>query len=177
MNRRRYELVMAVFPNTRGFAYVVFEGPLSPVDWGISDIRGKHRNHKCMRRIDRLITKLGPDILVLRDEASFDQRHSARLRQLIVDLEMLAESRAIPVAHFCRRELRRTFAYLGSPTRYAIVQSIAKHIPLFDRYVPPIRKIWKSEDRRMGLFDAAALCLTYFRIAQCDAGKLDNKRA
>ena len=29
-------------------------------------------------------------------------------------------------------------------------------------YLPPIRKIWKSEDSRMGLFDAAALALTFF---------------
>jgi hypothetical protein len=37
------------------------------------------------------------------------------------------------------------------------------HIPAFERYVPPPRKPWKSEDARMGIFDAAALALTFFK--------------
>jgi hypothetical protein len=30
------------------------------------------------------------------------------------------------------------------------------------RFLPPPRKLWKSEDARMGIFDAAALALTFF---------------
>jgi hypothetical protein len=41
---------------------------------------------------------------------------------------------------------------------------IAKHIP-FEQHVPPPRKPWKSEDARMGLFDAAALALVFFQKA------------
>ena len=41
MKIRRGALVMGLFPNARGFAFVVFEGPLSPVDWGISEMQRK----------------------------------------------------------------------------------------------------------------------------------------
>jgi hypothetical protein len=41
----------------------------------------------------------------------------------------------------------------------------AKHIPAFERHVPPPRKPWMSEDARMGLFDAAALALIFFQKA------------
>jgi hypothetical protein len=29
--------------------------------------------------------------------------------------------------------------------------------------LPPIRKIWMSEDRRMSIFDAVSLAVTFFR--------------
>ena len=45
----------------------------------------------------------------------------------------------------------------------AIAETIAKRIPMFASYVPPIRKIWNGEDRRMGLFDAAALALAFYK--------------
>src|SRR5450432_1110765 len=32
---QRYELVLALYPNTRGFAFVLFQGHLSPFDWGV----------------------------------------------------------------------------------------------------------------------------------------------
>jgi hypothetical protein len=31
---RRYALVLAIYLNTRGFGFVLFEGHLSPFDWG-----------------------------------------------------------------------------------------------------------------------------------------------
>jgi hypothetical protein len=37
ISRRRYDLVLAIYPQTRGFAFVLFEGWLSPVDWGIHE--------------------------------------------------------------------------------------------------------------------------------------------
>ena len=75
----------------------------------------------------------------------------------------LVESRRIVIAAVSRDQIREVFAHLGSPTRYAIVQAVAKRIPVLDPYVPPVRKIWYGEDRRMGLFDAAAMALTFYQ--------------
>lgn len=163
MNSERSKLVMAIYPNARGFAYVVFEGSLLPVDWGISDVRGDRKNTIAIRRIDRLITLLGPDALVLRATADLQAPRGKRLCKLVRSLEELAETKRIPTVQFPREEVRRTFRYLGSPTRDTVARSIAKHISCFDPYLPPVRKFWKSEDRRMGIFDAAALALTFYR--------------
>ena len=62
MNTRRYNLVMAIFPNARGFAYVVFEGPLAPIDWGMSDVSGTHKNQRCVRLISAALRRLSPMI-------------------------------------------------------------------------------------------------------------------
>lgn len=161
MSLSRSKLIMAVYPNARGFAYVVFDGPLSPVDWGISDLRGAEKKEACVRRVDKLLKVLSPDVLALRDPAGLDRR-CGRLCMLIPMIEGAAKDRGIATTRVSRREIQRTFAFLGSPTRSTIVQTIAKHIPIFDRYVPPQRKIWQSEDRRMGLFDAVALAQAYY---------------
>jgi len=161
MRRRRYDFVMAVFPNARGIAYVVFEGPQSPVDWGMSDPRGDTRKDTAVRYVAALLDRYAPEVLVLRDRADV-QAGRGRLYKLLEALEELAETKGVPHVQFSRQQLRQSFEFLGSPTRYAIVEAIAKNIPLFEPYVPPVRKIWKTEDRRMGLFDAIALLLTFY---------------
>ena len=47
-------------------------------------------------------------------------------------------------------------------TKDTIAAAIAKHVPDLEYFLPPPRKPWKSEHVLMGLFDAAALALTYF---------------
>ncbi len=37
--RRSHELVLAIYLQKRGFAFVLFEAKLAPVDWGVQVIR------------------------------------------------------------------------------------------------------------------------------------------
>ena len=156
MKAERDDLVLAFYPHARGFSYVVFEGPLSLVDWGMSDIRSKRKTSVCLLRLSALLDQYVPDAVVTR------QIRQGRLAKLSEALTKLVESRRVVIAAVSRDRIREAFVHLGSPTRYAIVQAIAKQIPVLAPYVPPIRKIWYGEDRRMGLFDAAALALAYF---------------
>ena len=162
MRRTRHDLVMSVFPNARGIAHVVFEGPDSPVDWGICDPRGDRRKHQAIRLIAARVDRYSPDILILRDRAGMRPGRNWRHAMLVEALEKLAKRKGISIARYSRDQVRRSFSSLGLPTRYAIVQAIAKQVPIFETYVPPVRKIWKAEDRRMGMFDAAALALTFY---------------
>jgi hypothetical protein len=161
MKPRRYDLIMAFYPHARGLAYVIFEGPLSPVDWGMSDIAGAQKARRCLQRLALLLTQYRPDALVLRGVS-----HSAGTKQgakLLGAMETLAEREGIYTAAVSRKQIQAAFASLGSPTRYAIVEAIAKHIRVLAPFVPPPRKIWNGEDRRMGLFDAAAMALTFYQ--------------
>jgi hypothetical protein len=155
MSRRHDTLVLAFYPHARGFSYVVFEGPLSLVDWGMSDVSAKRKTPMCLRRLALLLDQYRPDAVVIREMPQ------GRLAKLSEAITKLVESQRIVVAAVSRDRIREAFAALGSPTRYAIVQAIAKQIPVLGPYVPPVRKIWYGEDRRMGLFDAASLALTF----------------
>lgn len=161
MTAKRCDLVMAFYPNARGFAYAVFEGPLSPVDWGMSDIPHHGRVSACVRRLSVLTGRYRPDVLVLRKGS---ESGTGSANTLIEAAEELAAWDGLPTYQLSRKNIKRAFADIGSPTRYAIAEAIAKQIPMFAPLLPPPRKIWNGEDGRMGLFDAAALALTFFAL-------------
>jgi hypothetical protein len=158
MSGQRNDLVLALYPNARGFAYVIFEGSSCPVDWGVSDVlHKKGRISACVRRLSELIDWYQPDCLVLRDVTD-DKTSSAKI--LASTAEDIAGRKGLATYRMSRKDVRRAFGHLRSPTRSAIAETITKHIPMFAPLLPPARKIWNGEDRRMGLFDAAALALT-----------------
>jgi hypothetical protein len=171
MRSERSNLVMSVFPFARGIAYVVFEGPNSPVDWGICDPHGDRKKHHAIRIIAALVDRYSPGALILRDRVGIRRGRNWRHAALVEALETLAHQKGISIARLSRDQVRQSFSSLKSPTRYEIVQTIAKQVPIFETYVPPIRKIWKAEDRRMGMFDAAALALTFYRMQNADDPK------
>ncbi len=79
---RPQNLVLAVYPFSRGFAFVFFEGPDSPFEWGVKDIRGKHRNRKTLEAVKKLIDRYRPEILVIEDTSDSGPRRTSRIRKL-----------------------------------------------------------------------------------------------
>jgi hypothetical protein len=159
----RYTVVAAIYLNSRGFAFVLFEGPLAPRDWGAVEARGKDKRVRLLARIDGLLSRYKPDVLVLQDTSHNGTHRPHRIRHLNEAVAETGERYGLQVLSFSRVEVREHFAYLGSVTKDTIAAAIAKHIPAFERFLPPPRKLWKSEDARMGIFDAAALALTFFQ--------------
>ena len=162
---QRYELVLAIYLTRRGFAFVLFEGALSPLDWCTTWRHGPEKNDHCLKIARALFNRHHPEVLVLQDTSWTGTQRSQRITNLNAALLELAEQQGLPVCAFSRDSVRAAFAYLGSPTKRAIAELIAKHIPAFEAYVPPERKRWMEEDARMGIFDAAALALTFFESA------------
>jgi hypothetical protein len=161
MKSRRYDLVVAFYPHARGFSYVVFEGSLSPVDWGMSDVPAKEKIRRCLQRLSLLLDQYQPDALLIREVSN--ARRMRSITGLLAAIREEARVRGLFTAAISRKQIRETFSYLGSPTRHEIARAIAKLIPTLAPYVPQARKIWNGEDRRMGLFDAAAMVLTFLR--------------
>lgn len=146
----------------RGFAYTLFESPLSPVDWGIKGIQRSQRNARCLKAVTALLERFQPDTLVIEDCWDCDSKRSGRVRRLYRALESLARMESFSVYRYSRAHIRTMFNGLGARTKYEIAHAIARLIPAFSHRLPPVRKAWMPEDRRMALFDAAALALTHF---------------
>jgi Holliday junction resolvasome RuvABC endonuclease subunit len=159
---RRYALVLAIYFNTRGFGFVLFEGHLSPQDWGLCETRGKRKHRQCLTRVIRILDRHKPDFLVIRD-ASIQKTRTSRIMNLNAAICEIAENRQIPIQAYSRDHVREAFEHAGVVNKQSLAEVIAKHIPTFKRYVPSPRKPWMSEDSRMGLFDAAALGLVFFQ--------------
>jgi hypothetical protein len=161
--RGRYHLVAAIHLNTRGHAFVLFEGMLAPVDWGAVEVRGKGRRSRTIERVHVLLVRYVPDTLVLQDMSHTGTHRSHRIRRLNEQIVEVAERLCIPVLTYSRADVRKCFEYLGAPTKDQIAAEIAKRIPAFERFLPRPRRIWMTEDARMGIFDAAALALASFQ--------------
>jgi hypothetical protein len=71
-----------------------------------------------------------------------------------------AEGFGFPVRFFSRNDVRRCFTYVQTVSKDTIAAAIAKRIPALGRFLPLPRKLWKSEDARMGSF-----ALTFFYTA------------
>ena len=158
---KRHARVMAIYPNTRGFGYAVFEGPEVLVDWGTKAARRERRDYG-QRKMKQLITFFCPDVLVLPDCSSRLSQRSAGATRLIDRARKVATVREISVRFYSRYEIRNYFAAHGARNKDEIARVIARALPDLKPRVPPVRRLWMSEDCRMGLFDAIALVFTYY---------------
>jgi hypothetical protein len=158
---RGSELVLAIYPQSSGFAFVLFKGWDAPVDFGAYEVRGGEKNVRCLKRAESLFALHSPDLLVLQQMSTSDR--APRIRQLNRDIAELGKSYNIALHTYRRTELRRSFAYyFDAATKQRIAETIARQIPALSLYIPPERKPWKSEHLRMGIFEAAALAWMYF---------------
>jgi hypothetical protein len=158
----RHDLVLAIYPFSRGFAFVLFEGPENPFDWGVKEIKGEQKNTATFAEIKRLIDRYRPEALVIEDTTGKDSRRTSRIRRLYRMLAQVAQAEYVDL-HCCAKiEVKKCFASVGASTKYEIAQAIAVQIPAFAHRIPRFRKPWMSEDSRQSLFDAAALGITYY---------------
>lgn len=155
-------LVLSLYPFSRGFAFVLFEGPESPFDWGVKEIKEKHKNTKTLDAIRRIIDRYRPEVVVIEDTTDKGSRRTSRIRKLYRMLVHVAKAEYVELRRCSRKEVKACFASVGASTKYEIAKAIATQIPGFTHRMPAIRKPWMSEDPRQSLFDAAALGLTYF---------------
>ncbi|APO49697.1 hypothetical protein LUI11_32235 [Bradyrhizobium diazoefficiens] len=167
---RRYALVLSVYLNTRGFAFVVFEGHLSPFDWGIREIRGPRKRKGCLTRIRQIVDRDAPDVLVIQDTSEHGTSRARWITTLNASIAVLAKEREISVFAYSRDQVRGAFERYTCPNKHGLAELVAKRIPALERYIPPPRKPWMSEDRRISLFDAAALGLVFFQSIDNEAG-------
>ena len=164
MRKPRY--AMGFHAHSHGFAWAVFESALAPYDWGFVSARAQQRRDKnviCLRRLERLLSRFEPEVLVVEAFAQGTRRHPRidRLYRAAIDL---AASMRVEVAVYTRTQVRLTFSHVGATTRQEIAEAVGRHLEPFQQHVPRKRRPWDPEDERMALFSAAATLLTHFRL-------------
>ncbi len=160
--RVRHSFVLAIYPNSRGIAFAVFEGARTLIDWGLRGARYRHNHDRYLAAIGDLFALYQPAVLVLQNMDPAGTRRAKRIRTLNAEIVELAAGLGISVYSYSRAQVQDAFASLKEATKEAIANAIAEEIPALRRYLPPPRKPWTSEHARMGIFDAAALALTFF---------------
>lgn len=152
---------LAVHPTSRGFGWVVCEGPLKLVEFGIcAPLRGSKRI-ACVRKVEKLIARLAPSEFVVE---AFDERSGkgAWVRKLSLDLVTVAADRGLSVEAHTRDAVRTAFEAVGARTRRETAEAVARHFPALTYRLPSPRKAWESEDKRLAIFHAAAVAMAHF---------------
>jgi Holliday junction resolvasome RuvABC endonuclease subunit len=162
MNQSDLEVcVLAIHPNYEGFGFVVFESGEALIDWGFKTTNHS-RNIRCMKLIEDLIERHRPDAIVIEDLAAKTTRRGPRLKMLLGKILRLAARQEIQ----CRRVSRATVKEAFGPTlrtKHQVACAIVARFPELARWLPKPRKLWMKEDRKMNIFSAVALALTFFR--------------
>ena len=165
MPRGAHQLVLAIYPQSSGFAFILFKGWGAPIDFGAYEVRGGEKNVRCLKRVESLLALHAPGVLVLQQMPKSDTHRAPRIQQLNRNIAELAKSYEITVRVYRRSELLESFAHhFDATTKQAIAETIVRQIPALSLYLPPARKPWKSQHLRMGIFEAAALAWMYFYV-------------
>lgn len=160
---RKQQRILAIWPNTRGYGFAVLDGETTLVDWGIKGVKGD-KNARCLEMLDKQMSFFSPDVIVLQDFAAKGSRRCARIRALGEEIIAKAKSRRLKVSSFSNEGIMKTFSEDGKTTKETRAEAIAGLFPeKLAHRLPPKRKLWKSEDYNMGIFDAVALAISYFQ--------------
>ena len=156
------QLVLAIYPSSRGFGFVFFEGPSSPFYWGIKEIKARHKNMRAIAAIKKLVDRYRPEVIVIEETAGRNPRRGSRIRKLYRMIMHLAAAEYIDVYRCSRTEVKACFASVGASTHHEIAKALSTQMPAFAELVPRVRRGWMSEQPRESLFNAAALGIAYF---------------
>lgn len=159
---RHKELVLGLYPFTRGVAFAAFHSPLSPVDWGLKVVRAGAKDNLSVEVTKALILRLQPDVIVLGDCSTRRSRPPSDLEKLQRRITKYARSQVIDVHIFDKADIQDCFKGVKAATRYEIAKAIASQVDALSHRLPPVPRPWDSQNQRLGLFDAAALAMTYY---------------
>ena len=146
-------VLVAIDPTRTGFAFAVLEAPGNLIDRGQRTAEPK--SGELVRKVDALLSKHYPAVLVLEDLAAPGARRRKRARREIRSLERLALKRGAKVQLVSRLAVRDAFA--PEQGKYEVAVKLAEIFPDLKDRLPWKRKVYMPEDPRMNVFDAVGL--------------------
>lgn len=142
--------IIAIDPTRKGFAFAVLDTPSFLVDWGMKNAPA--RSGDLRRKVDDLLSRYEPTLLVVEDLAAPGCRRRKRARREIKSIERLAFSRGVRVARVARLAVQNAFA--PGRSKYEVAVKLAEIFPVLAPRLPRRRKAYTTEDARMNIFDA-----------------------
>jgi hypothetical protein len=153
--------ILSIAPSTRGISFAVLEGRDTLVNWGAKAVQGKgNKNAKSLVKVEELLLRYQPDVLVLEDASAKGSLRYPRIRNLVPQIVKLAAKHKVKVKLFSREHVMQSFIPDGQGTKHALAEIIAGHFPeQLGSKLPPKRKAWMREHYQMGIFIVVALVL------------------
>ena len=157
MTQEKKLRVLGIDPFSRGVGFAAVEEQFGLVDWGLRTT-GRADNRKAVRLIEKLINHYQPDVLALEDWESTGSRRCERV-EILLNLIANGAWKDMQVRLVSVKEVRRLGPIPDTGTKYGRASFFAAQFPELRAFLPPVRKIWMSEDSRMSIFDAVGFAL------------------
>jgi hypothetical protein len=154
--------ILAVDIRSQKFGYAVLETPHRLLDWGVRTSGVRHRTWY----IADLLHMYQPSAVVLRRITAGGKRDSPGARNIMRAIKSEACRFEAPIAFLGTSALNNFFRQYGMHTKYEIASLLAASFSELKWKLPPSRrkKSWKSEPRRMSVFDALQLGVVFLAL-------------
>lgn len=146
---------LSIDPCSKGFGFVVLEGVGNLVDWGVVRVFSRD-DFEFLARIEELFRRWEPNLVVIED--AIVEPHRGRARRWIVLVTEYAKSRGVRVVSLTKSTVRSAL-HVSSRSKQDVAEKIVPLFPELGPHLPVRRKIWKSEDIRINIFDALSFAL------------------
>ena len=160
MKNPKHQVVVAIYPTSRGMGYCVFDTPRTLLDWGRSQYL-LCPTTATLNKLGVLIDLYQPEVIVLEDTSADTSRRRDRIKKRITKITEYALSKQVPVRHISPGEMKQAFPVANKDVR---AKDIVQVLPELESYLPPKRRAWDSIHPRMQIFDAVSLALTFFYL-------------
>ncbi|MGE0405269.1 MAG: hypothetical protein AB7O65_03145 [Candidatus Korobacteraceae bacterium] len=150
--------ILAMDVRRTRLGYVVFEEPLLLLDW---DTLRFSSSRECAQKVEMRIEQFRPYALIVRRPSAVTSHKPHHTRAVMAAVRQVASKLGIRVVSVSDYKTGTFFLNHGKKTRHERGTLIATWFPELEPKLPPPRKVWMPEDRRMLIFAAASLAITY----------------
>jgi hypothetical protein len=156
-----FEKVLTVYPNSKGYAYALMQGPLTILTKKMISVSPVN-NTTIINDVSDLIKEHCPNALILENPKCKYARKSVRGKQLFRSLSVKAKNLEIEVYLYSREDIRLVFEIWKAQTKYEVAEVIAKNIKSFRILLYPRPKYPDTQKYLTALFDAVSLGITHY---------------
>jgi hypothetical protein len=165
-DRKRKEkksVVLAIYPNFRGFGYALMETALNLIDAKVVPIRPVS-NRKNLKRVKKLFDYYKPQVVIVEDYKGIGSRKSKRIQHLIRSITRYATASNLRIEAYSRANIRVVFSNFNARTKHEIAKVISDNIPIMKTKLMEERKADETDKYTAGAFDAVSLAITHFYL-------------
>jgi hypothetical protein len=110
------------------------------------------RSGSLLRKVDELLSRYEPNMLVVEDLAVPGARRRKRASKEIRSIELLALKRGLSAERVSRLAVIDAFA--PAKSKFEVALRLVETFPVLAERLPKKRKAWTTEDACMNVFDA-----------------------
>lgn len=153
--------MLALEVSSTQLGFVVLEGPERLIEWGRRGITADVSQF--LPKLSREASRYRPDILVIEDAAG--SKKGERVQEHLAWAEQWASDNELKRSSIPRAELYPWQAHLGT-TKQGRAVALSRLFPELKGLVPPPRKLWQAEAKRLSVFVALARGLYHYERAE-----------